>query len=158
MTGHEQIRQSLKDFIKPPMQTMLATVQDVDETTNTCTLVDDDGLEYYDVQLRCVLQTGNNSETFYPATGSYALAARIEDTQSWLLISADKYYKKMLSVDTALYQLTAAGHLVQKDGDTLKQVLTLVIQAVQQIAILYGNNPDYVKLAQAMDKVNNILL
>ena len=118
--------------------------------------MDDEGLEYYEVQLRCVL-TANESETFYPAPGAYALAARIEDSETWVLLAAEKITKKRIVVNTAILETTANGHLLQKGSDTLKQVLTLVIQAVQQIVVLDGNNPDYVKLAQALTKVNNLL-
>ncbi|HJU46360.1 MAG TPA: hypothetical protein VJ647_06215 [Chitinophagaceae bacterium] len=42
------------------------------------------------------------------------------------------------------------------DGNSLKDALTLIIQAVQQIVVMYGNNPDYGKLSEALTKVNNI--
>lgn len=42
------------------------------------------------------------------------------------------------------------------DDNSLKDALTLIIQAVQQIMVMQGNNPDYAKLSQALTKVNNI--
>ena len=42
-------------------------------------------------------------------------------------------------------------------NDTMKEVMTLIIEAVQQIVVLQGNNPNYVKLTQALVKVNNLL-
>ncbi len=47
--------------------------------------------------------------------------------------------------------------LVQKGADTLKQALTLIVEAVQPIVVLYGNNPVYAKLTQALAKINNLL-
>jgi phage baseplate assembly protein gpV len=47
--------------------------------------------------------------------------------------------------------------LLQKGTDTLKQALTLIVEAVQPIVVLYGNNPVYTKLTQALTKINNLL-
>lgn len=47
--------------------------------------------------------------------------------------------------------------LVQKGGDTLKQALVLIVEAVQPIVVLYGNNPVYSKLAEALTKINALL-
>ena len=46
---------------------------------------------------------------------------------------------------------------LSKGSDTLKDALTLLIEAVQQIMVIYGNNPDFSKLSQAQTKVNNLL-
>lgn len=42
------------------------------------------------------------------------------------------------------------------NDNSLKDALTLIIQAVQQIVVMQGNNPDYAKLSEALTKVNNI--
>jgi len=36
--------------------------------------------------------------------------------------------------------------------------LQLQNEAMQQIVVIYGNSPDYLKLTQAAEKINNILL
>jgi hypothetical protein len=60
-------------------------------------------------------------------------------------------------IGTSFYSVTSDGHLIQRGDDTLKQVIQLVIEAVQQIVVLQGNNPDQVKLTQALNKLNNLL-
>lgn len=58
---------------------------------------------------------------------------------------------------TVVYKWNRNGFLQQKGSDTLKQILVLITEAVQQVVVLYGNNPDYTKLTQALTKINNIL-
>lgn len=58
---------------------------------------------------------------------------------------------------TVEFDIDATGYLVKKDADTLKQILTLIVEAVQPIVVIYGNNPVYSKLAQALVKINNML-
>lgn len=79
----------------------------------------------------------------------------------------------LIKIGQKTYKLNDTGHLIKGGNDTLKQVLELmiegsklIIEATQQILVLYGNNPDYAKLTQAnvdkftqaLTKLNNILV
>jgi phage baseplate assembly protein gpV len=46
---------------------------------------------------------------------------------------------------------------LMKGSDTLKQILTLIVEAVQATVVLQGNNPDAAKLSQALGKINAIM-
>lgn len=155
MTKEEQIREGLKRMASEvgPLNSMLATVVSVDAGNNTCVLLNDD-IEIYDVRLRPVL-TANESATIYPAPGKWALAIRIEDDNEWMVIACEQADKVRVKTDTSIFEINQ-GFLIKKDNDTLKQVLTLVIEACQKVLVIQGNNPDYVKLAQALVKVNNL--
>lgn len=157
MDKHEQIRQGLAALAKRfgPQGTLLATVQSVDETEMTCTLFDDD-IEIYDVRLRPVLN-GNESLTLFPKVGSYVLAVKIEDTEEWMVIACDEIDKWRLVIGETVIEQSSEGLLIKKQEDTLKEVIQLIIEAVQQIVVLQGTNPDYVKLTQALSKAQNIL-
>jgi hypothetical protein len=155
---HEQIRQGILNLAAKvsPLQTLLGEVTEVNETEFTCVIKDDDGLEYL-AHLRCVLN-GNESITFFPAVGTYALVIRIEDAEMWMVVACDKIDKSRTKIGTTRIEQTAQGFLIQKGSDTLKDAIQLIVEAVQPIVVLYGNNPDYAKLAQALTKINNLLL
>jgi phage baseplate assembly protein gpV len=62
------------------------------------------------------------------------------------------------SLDDVILELSGNSKLgIKKGDDTLKQALTLINEAVTQIVVLYGNNPNYTKLLQAQQIINNIL-
>lgn len=142
-----------------PMQTMLATVLSVDETAFTCVLKEEDedfDLQYPGVRLRPVLD-GNEAMTLYPKVGTWALAIRIEEDEYWMLIAAGEYDKWRLKIGTAIIEQNDAGFLIKKSEDTLRDALILLIEGVEKILVLQGNNPDFEKLAQAKVKIKNIL-
>jgi hypothetical protein len=69
----------------------------------------------------------------------------------------DEITEVNLIIGTVKYKVDETGFLFQKDTDTLKDALTLIVDAVKQIFVVEGNNVDYPKLAQAQVKINNIL-
>ena len=159
MTREEQIRQLLDERAGRvgPRPTMLATVQSVDTTEATCVLYDEEtALEYYDVRLKPVVDSPE-SITVFPKTGSWCLATRIEGTDEWMVLACSEADKWRLKIGEAVIEQTADGLLIQKQSDTLRQALEMVIQAVMKVVVVQGQNPDYAKLQQALTKIQNIL-
>jgi hypothetical protein len=157
MTIEEQIRQSLEAWCKKfgPAPTLLATVVSVDESSFTCVLKDDDGNIIPAVRLRPVLD-GNESVTLVPSVNSWALAVRIEAVEEWMLIAAGVVDKCKVVIGTTTIQQSADGFEMMKGTSSLKNILTNIIEACQQILVIYGNNPDYTKLSEALDDTNNL--
>lgn len=155
----EQIRQALKRMAGElgPDNSLLAQVKSVNSEDLTCDLYDDDsGLDYVDVRLRPVIDA-NESITLFPKIDSWVLAIRIEDSEDWMVLAAGEIDKWRLSIGTTVIEQDSIGLLIQKGDDTLKEIIQLIIEAMQQIVVLQGTNPDYLKLTEAMDKLNNVL-
>jgi hypothetical protein len=157
MGKQDEIRAALKGFASTvgPAPTILATVRSVDESSFTCVLVDDDGNVIPDVRLRPVLD-GSESVTLVPAVDAWALAVRIENDEEWMLIAAGVITKTIVKIGTTTLQQTANGFEIKKGTASLKNILTNIIQATQQILVIYGNNPDYTKLTNALTDTNNL--
>jgi len=155
MDKPEQIRQGLRKLAAEvgPLNTILVQVVSVDEDAKTCVVIDDD-IKYYDVRLRPVLN-GNECITIYPKVDTWVLIIKIEDDAAYQVISVDEADKITMVVDDMEVELSE-GISIKRGADTLKQILTLIVQATQDIMVLYGNNPDYVKLTQALTKINNV--
>lgn len=82
------IRKLLTEFIGSREPSILAKVKDVDETECTCTL-DDDGTDLFNVRLRPI--TGENIGIVeIPEVGSFALAIKIEGSDSWMVVACSK--------------------------------------------------------------------
>jgi len=159
MGREEQIRQLLDERAARvgPSPTMLATVQSVNEAEATCVLWDEEtALEYYDVRLRPVLD-GKESITIFPKAGSCGLAVRLENTEEWMVVACSEADKWRLKTGEAIIEQDATGLQIKKQNDTLRQALELIIQAVMNVVVIQGTNPDYTKLQQALTKIQNIL-
>lgn len=156
MDKAQQIRNALQQWAAKhgPDASVLGTVKSVDDDAMTCSMEVDEGIEF-EVRLRPVLD-GTESITLFPKVGSMALAIRIEADEDWYLLHAGEVDKWQLKIGTTIIEQDADGLLIKKDADTLKQVFTNIIEAVQQVVVMYGNNPDYTKLIEAQTKVNNL--
>lgn len=159
MTAAEQLRQALSAHAAKhgPVQTVLAVVTEVQELAGTCTVQDDDGPPWYGIRLTPAITQGKNFR-IVPTVGCKCLMARIEGGEGdWWLMWAEQIEKWQLETDGVEMELDGNGLLLKKGTDTLKQIITLMIEAMQVVVVLQGNNPDYVKLTQAMAKANNLL-
>ncbi len=155
----EEIRQLLDERSGRvgPSPTMLATVQSIDAIGSTCVLYDEETeLEYHDVRLRPVVND-QESLTIFPKKGSWVLATRIENTDEWMVLACSEADKWRLKIGETLMEQDATGLLIQKQNDSLRQALELIVQAVMKVVVVQGQNPDYAKLQQALSKIQNIL-
>lgn len=155
----EQIRQALKRMAGElgPDNTLLAQVKSVNSEDLTCDLYDDDsGVDFVDVRLRPVID-GKESITIFPKVDTWVLAVRIEESDDWMIIAVGEADKWRLSIGETVIEQDSTGLLIQKQADTLKQIVQLIIESVQQIVVLQGTNPNYDKLLQATAKLNNVL-
>lgn len=142
MDKKQQIREALRRHAQQvgPMQTMLVTVVSVDESEGTCSLVDDDGLELFDVRLKPVL-TDNESLVMFPSVGSWVLIARIEDDEEWLLMSCEQVDKYRVTVGDSVIEMTSDGIKISNGGETLKSILSDLIEAIKLLTVPTGAGP-----------------
>jgi hypothetical protein len=131
-----------------PAQVLPVKVISVNGTELTAAVEFSDGSNMDDVRLKAVIKEGDHY-VMLPVVGSYALVARIENTDEYLLLAADEVSDVVAVMGEIEYGLNAAGMLLKKDDDTLLIGLTKMVEAVQQIVVMYGNNPDYAKLTEA---------
>lgn len=157
MGKQDEIREALAHHAKRfgPSATMLATVQSVDDANFTCVLEEDE-LIYEDVRLRPVLD-GNESLTIFPKVGTWCLAVRLEDEEDWMAIAFGEMDKWRFKIGTVEYEATANGHVIKRGSDTLWDGMKLLIEALEVIMVLQGNNPDFTKLTNAKNKIKNVL-
>ncbi len=131
MATQEQLRARLREMARqegPPV-TNIAIVSAVNEGNATCTLVDEDGQEFFDVRLRPVL-SGNKSFIQIPKIGSYVLAVRIEDDEDWMVIAQDETDKFLWITPTAKVEVSDKILIEANENNllTLMQRLFTVIE------------------------------
>lgn len=152
----DDIREELGRFAAKyaPVTVMHADVVSINED-DTIKVVTVGGDEIDDVRLKSVIKAGNKL-VLTPKIASTVLIGRIENGEDWVLISADEVEKLSLLINEVSIEVDENGLVVSKGEDNLKDIFGLIISAVKQIVVLQGNNPDYEKLIDAQNKVNNI--
>lgn len=133
MANEEEIRTAFKKMAQEsgPAVTNLAVVKSVDEAAQTCVLVDEDGLEFFDVRLSPVL-TGNQGYLMIPKVGSVVMAVRIEDDEDWMLLAADVLEKVVWITEGGVTAEFSDKVVLKKDDTTVEVGQKIKLQAGNQ--------------------------
>ena len=153
----QQIKEQFGDFANKygPAAIIPAQVTAINED-DTIAVVFSDGVELDDVRLKSVVKSGNKV-LLIPTIGSTVMVGKIQNSDEYIVIAVDEISEVVYNIGSAKYSVTSEGFLLQKGNDTLKEILTLIIEAVQPVVVIYGNNPVYLKLQQALNKIENLL-
>jgi hypothetical protein len=108
------------------------------------------------LNVRLVADESTNKYVLIPAVGSCVIVQLISNEDAYISMFSE-VTEVLLRIGNVYFNADSTGFLLQKQNDTLKQILTLIVQAIQPIVVVYGNNPDYVKLTTALNKINNLL-
>ena len=153
----EQIRQQFQDFSGKhgPVIIEQGTVTAVNDD-DTIAIELSSGATDDEVRLKSVVKDGGKV-ILVPLVGSVVLVGLIGNSKQRVVLVVDEISEVLYIIDGVTFSSNSAGFLLQNGDDTLKDAITLIIEAVQKIAIVYGENPDFIKLQQAQVKINNIL-
>jgi hypothetical protein len=115
-----------------------------------------DGSEIEDARLKSVIKDGNHL-LFIPSTNSTVLVARIDNSDEYVIVAVDEIKEIKSQLNDVLLSINADGFLLKKENASLKELIKLIIEAVQAIVVLQGTNPDQMKLQQTLSMVDKIL-
>lgn len=137
MITSADVRNALKAFIQQNSRggNVLAKVKDVDETNNTCTLVDDldESIEFLNVRLRPVID-GKEAVTMFPKVGTWAIAEKIEEGTDMIVVAVGEVQKVKAVVGVSELEITAEGFSIKK-GETLGDILRDLCTSIQEITV-----------------------
>jgi hypothetical protein len=134
-----------------------ATVTAVNKTNNTCSIIDSDDLEMQGVRLQSTINDNQKGCNYYPKVDSIVLVEKLGDKGEMFVIMMSEVEEVNLSIGATLFKQDLNGFQIKKGNDSLKEILSLIIEATTQIAVVIGNNPNYEKLTQAATKLNNLM-
>ena len=155
----KKLVKAIRQIVDTGSEVFPATVVSVDKSNDTC-IVEFDELQIGDVRIKATIEDQAKGVKLYPVPQSVVLVQRIV-----LGVNAD-YFITMFSeveevrvlIGELVFKTNEEGVLIKKGDDSLKDILKLTIEAVQQITVLYGNPPNYQKLETAIEKLNNLFL
>ncbi|NNV54523.1 hypothetical protein [Limnovirga soli] len=108
------------------------------------------------LDVRLVADESEEKFVLVPAVGSIVIVEFLTREAAYISM-VSKVSEVLYKIGDVFYSATSEGFLLAKGDDTLKKILTKIIESQKQITVLYGNNPDYVKLTEAQTEVNNLL-
>lgn len=125
---HNDIRNQLEQALKGQPVTIMGRVVKVDASGLTCD-IDNDGVVIYGVRLQSIVG-GNGGVVVYPSVGSQALCLRIEESDSYMVVSASKIDKVAIADGTGKTEdLIGWMAKVNADFQTLQNLLSVTTVA-----------------------------
>lgn len=153
----DQISKQLSYFASQygPSAVVTATVKAVN-ADDTVSVEFAEGGTIDDCRLKSIVKDGNKVITI-PAVGSEVLAGRIDNSDEFVVLAVHEITDIVEIIGDTRYSHNANGFLLAKGNDHLLKVFQLIIEAVMQIVVIQGTNPDRMKLQQALTAAQNIL-
>lgn len=154
----DELKDELVTFLQRivPHTIRQATVTGInDDDTIIVKLTDDSVID--DARLRSVVKEGNKKISV-PAVNSTVLVGRIEGGDEYVVVAVEQIDRELVIIGDTVVEVTDEGVRIERAGNSIKDILLLIVQSAKQTAILYGNNQDFVKLQQAEDKTNNLFV
>lgn len=132
----------------------------INVTEHLCDVTIDNEATLLDVRLHAIDDNSLTSSLIVrPAENSLVVVGFInDDKKQAFIVQCSEIQELIVKLQTTEFRIKPEGYQIKKGEDDLKEVIQLLAESQNQIFVLYGNNPDYDKIAQALLKLNNILL
>jgi hypothetical protein len=130
----KEIQDAFRQLRKRDVDTFIAKVVSVDKAKGTC-IVNDDGLDYYGVQLSAVVDKNQNNFYVFPKEDSWVLVSPINEDINRLYVES---YSEIESIDlvikTVQFQIDEEGFLLKKENETLKKLMSDLLMAIKSMS------------------------
>lgn len=144
----EDIRRALRENTNGADPVFQARVLEVDETEFTCTVKQDERVEYADVRLRAIVDGGLKGLAFIPKPGSWVLVGRIGKSNELYVAQFSEIDKIVFTGDRAeikigetAFRISEKGTLIKKGRSGLKKTLDDLLTALGQLTVTTPNGP-----------------
>jgi uncharacterized protein with von Willebrand factor type A (vWA) domain len=152
----DDIKEELRKFASQfgPAAIKTATVKEVNDNDTITVLLND--VELDDVRLRAVIKDGNKC-LLLPAVNSTVLIGRIDNSEEWVVLAVEEIDSVEYVFDEVEFKINEEGFCLKKQNTTLKSALIKLVESLEPIMILQGNNPNFIKMAEAKTQIENLL-
>jgi hypothetical protein len=124
----------------------------------TCEVKIEDYPTLTNVRLCVIQDTPDSKIVIKPKNESRVLIGIIHHEESEAFIAQCSEIESVeITIGSVQLLVNETGVVIKKGDDNLLQALQLLIESVLQISIIYGNNPNFMKLNESLRIIQNIL-
>lgn len=132
----DELTEAFRRLKKRDVDTFPAVVVSVDKEKGTC-VIDSDGLELPDVQLSAIIDGNDKKFYLFPKVGSSVLVSPINEDLHRLYVEEYSEIESLdLKIELVRFQVDKDGFLLQKQNETLKQLMTDLIGAIKAMSFV----------------------
>lgn len=148
-----ELQTAFKNLGKRGVDTFPAKVVSVDKESGTCT-VNDDSIDYTDVQLSATVEKKGKRFFLFPKIGSFVLVSPINEDLHRLYV---EYFSEIedfdLKIENVQMQIDKEGFLLKKENETLKKLMSDLIKACKNLKF-QTNTGVTIQLLNLQDFIN----
>ncbi|MEO0337580.1 MAG: hypothetical protein AAF242_00040 [Bacteroidota bacterium] len=144
-----ELVQGLKRLADQSSKTMIftATILRVNEDEDTVDVVDQEGVEYFDVRLRAAIDSSQAYSVSYPKIHSSVLVGNIGLSETALfLVAANEIDKCVIDLVGTKIVVDQDGLIVERNGISIKNVLLNLIAAIEKLTVNAAGAPSSVPI------------
>ncbi len=156
MKDAQELHNALKTMFGESDQVFPAIVKTVDKNTCLCT-IDVDELEMVDVRLRAYAEAGKKGVKIFPKVGSLVLVQKLGDKEELFITLYSEVDEIIYQIYNCEFGMNTQGFKVKNGSNDLKDIIQKIIDATKQIVVMQGTSPDYAKLNDAGNQLNNLM-
>lgn len=130
----KEIQDAFRKLKQRDVDTFIAKVVSVDKVKGTCT-VNEDKIDFFDVQLSAVVDENQNNFYLFPKVGSWVLVSPINEDIHRLYVEAYSEIECLaLVIETVTFRVDETGFLLKKQNETLKALMSDLIGAIKAMS------------------------
>ncbi|MDN3673074.1 hypothetical protein QWY99_08440 [Flavobacterium branchiarum] len=151
----DELTEAFRKLKKRDVDTFPAVVVSVDKEKGTCVIAVD-GLELPDVQLSAIFDGSDKMFYLFPKIDSSVLVSPINEDLHRLYVEAYSEIESLdLNIEQVRFQVDQDGFLLQKQNETLKQLMSDLIGAIKAMSFTVATTGTAVAQSGATTLLNN---
>lgn len=129
------LQNALNNYLKDRQLKIIlpATVTKVTESNLSCSVVDMEGIELFEVMIQC---HSENPLQIIPSVGSNVLIGRIGDSEQWSILVHSEISKFEIPTEGTIFRVQNDGIVLQKEGDSLRSMISDLIESLVSLVLI----------------------
>lgn len=148
----DELVKELDGFMNDRQKTVVipATVEVVYENNYTVDVLTAGGHEYFDIRLKPSIDSLDPGAIIFPEIGSKVLIARIgASDNTFCVIAYSQVSKVIFASEQTSIEIDSAGILLKRQNETLKDLISDLIDQIKQITVTTAQGPSGVPINAA---------
>lgn len=157
MNDEQRILESLRGLAKHPTATFPAIVINNYPDEEYIDVQDLSGVEYPDVRKRAAIEDKDSGLIITPVTGSSVIVSRLESSDELFIEMFSEIESIRIKKDTTHLLVDQNGYKIERDNENLGKCLSDLIDELNRIVIIYGNDINRGAMNGIKNRIQKIL-
>lgn len=140
----DQILKAIKELGKQPDTILSATIKEVDEAAHSCTVVNIDDLEIFNVRIKAIIDEQEKGIIPIPKVDSEVTIGRFGESNEWQILTYSEIESYAIINDKSTFKIDAKFS-IKNDKASLKKIISEILSTLKTATMgPYPFTPDVI--------------